>query len=300
MAHVGGGSWTAFRRAALYFAEADEDANGNAGAEVRMARRVLSDLGYADFSVDGGSSWTAFAPIIGAVGDDEAILCGVRNGGLVEAVTTESGRAGCNTNVEDLGDAPARIALTGDEHRFRAVAEAVSLRFEPDLPRLLVTALVPIPSAVESANTSEAPINWLHSAFDFDEMSWSERQKPGPTAHEYRSKYGARQYFADVPGRGLIALDRRTAVYAAAFARSVGLAAYDERTASLSAPLEAPLPFEYARTATLCSGRPSSVVDGRSTYSAVPLSVAAVLTVASGGTYPGSPTWLHQRSSGRP
>lgn len=300
MAHVGGGSWTAFRRAVVYFAEADaeaeENGDGTAEAYVRRARTVLSDLGYARFFIDGGSSWQPFAPTIGVVHDGEAIVCGVRNRRLLESIIQASQRAGCQLTVEEAHDAPSRVALRGDVEVLRAVADAEGLRFVADLPRWLAAALVPIPSMIEAAETSDSPINWSHSAFDLDGLLWSE-EAAAPTAHEYRSRYGALQHFVDVPGRGLVALDRRSAVYAAAFVNDVDLIEYDESTSSLSTPLEAPLPAAYARAATLCSGEASHVVDGRIRYSTVPLGTAAVLTVASGGTYPLSPKWYRKRSS---
>lgn len=294
MAHVGGGSWSAFQRAVVYFAEFDSNGSDTGEVDVRRVRSVLSDLGCADFFVDGGSSWRAVAPIIGGIHHGEALVCGVRNRQLVDAIEQASERAGCERVVETERDAPPRIAVRGGEQALRAVAESVGLRFVPDLPRRLVAALVPVPLMIEAAEISDAPINWSHSAFDFDELSWSD-QAASPTAHTYRSKYGAQQHFVDVPDRGLVALDRRTSVYAAAFVNSVDLVAYDESGARLTAPLGAPLPFAYARAATLCSGRRASVADGQVTYSAVPLGVAAALTVACGGSYPTSPRWFRRR-----
>lgn len=296
MAHVGGGSWTAFRRAVVYFAEADANGDGTAEADVRRARTVLSDLGYARFFIDGGSSWQGFAPTIGVVHDGEAIVCGVRNRRLLESVVQASERAGCELTVDGVHNAPPRVALRGDAELLRAVADSEGLRFVADLPRWLAAGLVPIPSMIEATEATDSPINWSHSAFDLDGLSWSE-EAAKPTAHAYRSRYGAVQHFVDVPGRGLVALDRRSAVYAAAFMNSVDLIEYDESTSSLSTPLEAPLPAAYARAATLCSGRPSTVVDGRIRYSTVPVGVAAVLTVASGGIYPVSLKWSRKQSS---
>src|SRR5207248_1908750 len=105
------------------------------------------------------------------------------------------------------------------------VADAQGLRFVADLPRCLSAVLVPIPSMIEAAAASDSPINWSHSAFDVDALRWSE-EAASPTAHEYRSRYGALQHFVEIPGRGLVALDRRSAVYAAAFVNNVDLIEY--------------------------------------------------------------------------
>ena len=297
MAHVGGGSWAAFRRAVVYFAEDDANGNGNADAEVRRARRVLSDLGYADFFVDGGGSWRAFAPVLGVVHDGEAILCGARNLRLVEEIVNACERTGCEIRVEDVANAPPLVAGSGDKQSLLAAADAAGLRFVPDLPRLLAAQLVPIPSMIETAELSDSPINWSHSAFDLHALSWSE-EAVMPTAHAYQSKYGAQQHFVDVPGRGLVELDRDSAVYAAAFVNSLDLIEYDGSTCLLSVPGAAPLPAPYARAAALCSARPSAVADGRRSYSRVPPEIAAVIRVASGGRYPGSPRWVRGRPLG--
>jgi hypothetical protein len=158
----------------------------------------------------------------------------------------------------------------------------------------MLATLTPIPTRLDNAEISDAPINWSHSAFDLHNLSWSD-QAAAPTAHDYQSKYGAHQYFVDVPGRGLVALDRRSAVYAAAFLNGVDLVEYNDAASTLHTSAAAPLPVGFARAATLCSGRPAGAGNGQLSYLSVPGDVAEAVIVASGGRYPTSPKWLHQR-----
>lgn len=294
MAHVGGGSWPAFQRAVAYYEAAETSGNGAGERTNPRPWRPLSDLGYAEFFVNGSTSWRAFAPVIGGVSESQALLCGVRNRRLIDAIEEAAERLGCVTTIEPLRDAPARVSIEGEDGALRAVADAVGLSFVPSVARRVVASLTPVPTMVDTAERSEAPINWTHTAFDFRDLRWSD-QAASPTAHAYRSKYGAQRYFVDLPGRELAALNRRSAVYAAAMLNRVDLVEYDEATSTLSTPVATPLPFDYARAVTLCSGWPAEVVDGRLRYSSVPLDTAADVMVLSGGRYPASPRWFRQR-----
>ena len=296
MAHVAEGPWAAFRRAITNLVQADAD-GADADEMTRRARRTLTDLGHADFFLDGGNSWRVIAPVLaGLPGGNEAVLCGARNAGLVGELEKAAVAAGCEVSSDDDFDAPRRVSFIGGAEALASVSRAARIPFVENLPRRLAASIVPVGRAIEMAEQDDPPINWGHSAFDFEELAWSTHAE-GPTAHEYQSKYGVRRHFVDVPDRGLVEMDRRPAVYAAAFIRSVGLATYDAAQRQLFVPLAAPLPTPYARAATLCSGRPSTVSDGRACYGDVPPGIAAVLIVSSGGSYPTSPTLY--RSGGR-
>ena len=291
MAHVGEGPWTAFRRAVEYSAGDGPEAE-EGGMTAGRAARILSDLGHADFFVDGGSSWRAFAPVLGGLlGARSAVLTGARTPRLVESLAGVCARLDCDVVIEGQSAAPRRVEVVGGHEALRAVAEASGITFVDDLPRRLASSLQPVRREIEAADSSEPPINWSHSCLDLETLEWREGRTGDATVHRYQSSYGPTRYFVDFAGRH-VACDRRTAVYAAALLASVDLVAYDPTRQEFAVPGRASLPAPYARTATLCSGRPGAFVDGRTTYVQVPSEVAAVLAVGSGSSYPGSPTWI--------
>jgi hypothetical protein len=299
MGHLGEGSWESFRRAVAYYAEDRTDAPAPDYAPGR-ARRVLSDLGHAQFFAEDRRTWRVFMPTLARLPNSrQAVLCGARNPQVLTALQTAASSHGCEVTDEDVADGPRRVALTGDAHALQASAESAGVRFVDDVSRRLAASLVPIPEAIESGMPSEAPINWAHTIFDFDSLAWSQdvTTSSASSAHEYRSRYGVARYLVQVPERGLVALDRRTAIYAAAFINSIDLAQYDAAGRSFSTPLAAPLPDAFARAATLCSGRLSTVSDGRITYLGIQPQAASILAVASGGRYCGAPTWFDEEPS---
>jgi hypothetical protein len=183
----------------------------------------------------------------------------------VDSVRGGCEAAGCEVLVQEQRFGPVRIELKGEETALILAAEAAHLPFIPELSRQLAAALEPLDLAYKTAERSEPPINWARLSFDFETLEWSDEVLT-KTAHEYKSRYGATRYYVDAPDRGMVALERRTAVYAAAMLNSVDLAEYHVSSEQLATPLGAPLPAPYARAASLCSGRSSAVHDGRIIY----------------------------------
>ena len=109
------------------------------------------------------------------------------------------------------------VVLRGQRERLQRVAHAAGVPLYTNGPDLLVRKLEPVMSAVMRPGPSSPPLNWELKSLDLESLRWS-APSAGPTAHEYTSRYGATRYFVDEPERGLVELDRRTAIYAAGHA----------------------------------------------------------------------------------
>jgi len=291
MAHVGEGSWGAFRRAVDQLADRDGDEESRDVAP-RRARRALAELGHVAFFVGDGADWTVCAPVLGGLPSGAAaVLCGARTPALVDGLRACCEAAGCRVLLEEQSFAPPRIEVAGNDQALRQAADASGIPFVPNLPRVLAASVESVRASIDNAQNAEPPINWAHSCLDLETLAWSD-EIVTKTAHRYRSRYGPTRYFVDAPGRSLVTLDGRTAIYAAALVNSLDLVEYDASAQRLSTPLRAPLPAAYARAASLCRGRLGTVAEGRATYEEVPADVGSVLTVASGASYPMPSRWF--------
>jgi hypothetical protein len=288
LTHLGEGSWAAFRRTLLELGGPDLDVD----AASWRARVRLSDLAHVDFFVGGERRWQALAPVLGGLPDDPAVavLCGGRTPRLVEDLATASMRLGCGVTLLDVADGPRQVRLEGGQEAIAAVGTAVGLSYVPNIAAALCWTLEPIQMMLQDAVAEAPPINWAVRSFDLDRLNWADQLLPR-TAYEYSSRHGERRYYVRGPGRGLLRMNRRAAVYAAAMFNSVSLAHYDAAARCLSTPVNAPLPEAYSRIATLCSGKLSVVSEGRRIHQGVPPKTAAVLLVAAGQPHP-EPYWF--------
>jgi hypothetical protein len=295
LTHVGEGSWATFRKA-LFAVGAPED-EGPAALAGRM-RIQLSEMGHVEFFIGGGNRWRTFAPLLGGLGEPtRAILSGGRTPHLVDALARSSETAGCRIEASETPDGPDNIRVAGPPEAFGGAAAGVGLRYVPDLAGALCAALGPIPAVLGSAAPGAAPTNWSVRSFDLRTLRWVDGLLPD-TAYEYRSRYGGLRHYVRGPRHALLLLDRRRAVYAAAYINRVALVSYDEGDRRLIVPKGAPLPEAMARAAAACAGAPAADADSHLVYGAVRPAIAGVL-MAAAGQRPPEPRWLPEERSAR-
>jgi hypothetical protein len=295
LSHVGEGSWAAFRRAlsALQVGRDENDA-----ATPGWVRTRLSVLGHADFFIGGGDRWRTFAPILGGLSDRSmATFVGGRTPLLVQALQGSAEKESCRIEVRQNPDGPDSIRVTGSSEAIGRTARQAGIRYVPYLASALCGLLEPITSVISRAAVGAPPINWSVRSYDFDGLQWVDGLLHR-TAYEYRSRYGPRRWYVRGPAHTLLMLDRRNAVYAAAYSRRVPLLSYNEPGRELTVPRSAPLPDPLARVAAACSGDPARGRQGQLVYADVPPAIARTLMVAA-GQRPSEPHWLtNERSTG--
>ena len=280
MADVGTGSWRAFCRAA------DElllDETTLPNELHRQLRTTLSDLGYADFFLQGTQMWRVVSPAIGGLESHptSAALCGARTPQLVDAIAAAASTHGCQVSSEQRNRQPTGLFLKGSEVALEGTAHACGVSWVPSITRYFLRSFVPLPLQLDRAVHEPAPVNWSVRSFDLETLQWVDGLLP-LSACEYAPRYGQPSYYLHTRRGALLRLSKRIAVYAAAMLRRVELLAYDHQARCLLAPLAAPVPELLARTACLCSGSTADVVSGRLCYQGVSPSTANVLLVALG------------------
>ena len=269
-----------------------------AGTEPEAPARVrsrLSELGHVEFFVEGSRRWRTFAPVLGGLRDPSlAILAGGRTARLVDCLTQSTSEAGCSVEVQPSAG-PDRVIVMGTPGAIGAAADSAGLPFVADFAGALAAAAEPVSSAVGRAAPSAAPVNWSVRSFDLDNARWVDGLIPD-TAYEYRPRYGQPQHYLRGPRRTLLRLDKRDAVYGAAWLNRTALLSYNAVDETLSAPSTAPMPERLARAAAGCSGVPAEYRGDRLVYCHVSPTIAGALMVAA-GQRPLEPHWLAQERS---
>src|SRR6266540_2081051 len=103
MSHLNEGSWRRFRDAAAELTPP----NGDQAETQRFLRTCFSDLGFADFFVDGSQRWRVRPPLLaGLCEESQAVLCGARSPSLVEAVQAAAQKRGCRFEIQTSQDLP--------------------------------------------------------------------------------------------------------------------------------------------------------------------------------------------------
>jgi hypothetical protein len=281
MSSVGEGSWDRFRTVVSELAGHDGDLS-----QLRRSLRVrLSDFAHVDFFIS-DSKWKTLPPLAAGLvaTGNTALLIGARTPNVLSDVQVAAARHGVVVTCEAWDDSPDDIRLEGTPTALSACAVASGVDYADGYAWRLAAALGPIPSLLDRPrrDTDDAPINWAPRSFDLHSRAWVDGSLPN-SACEFTPRYGRPRYFVSNRRRKLLEVNsRRDAVYAAAFAQGVSLAAYDSAARTISVPLSAPLPEAYARAACLCSGRRADVRQGRIVYEGVPRDVGAVLLTALG------------------
>jgi len=285
MTHVQEGSWATFRGAVAKLVGTDADLDDIS----RTHRIFLSDLGHADFFVEGSQRWHVRPPVLAGLvpPGGSAVLTGGRTPKLLADLAEAAAAHGCRVVIDGNEDRLACVRVDGGSGGLTAAAAAGGIPYVESFASVLCGSINPIPHLVDGASVEEGPANWSIRSFDFDSFTWVEGLR-SRSACEFRSRYGPTRYYLHTRRGRLLRLPKREAVYAAAMLRELALAAYDAATSTLSVPASAPFPELYARAACLCAGASSVFQHGRLCYRGVPRDVAAVLLVAAGQPYPES------------
>ena len=287
LTHVSEGSWATFRRG-LFALEAEDDDDA---ATARRMRSHLSEMAHVEFFIDGSNRWRTFAPLLSGLSQPpQAVMCGGRTPRLVQALARSCETNGCTIEASEVTDGPDRISVVGPPGALRRAAQGAALSYVGDLASALSSELAPMTAVLGSAPAGAAPTNWSLRSFDLRELRWVDGLLPD-TAYEYRSRHGGLRHYVRGPGRALLSLDRRMAVYAAAHMNRIPLLSYDAGHRKLMVPKGAPLPDTYARVAAACAGAPGVEEGGQIIYGDVPPRVAGVLMLAA-GQRPPEPNWM--------
>lgn len=284
MTHVGEGSWGQFRSAIAKLAGPDADV----AAIARTMRTSLSDLGDADFFVDGSQRWRIRPTVLGGLSlrPGAAVLVGGRTPDVIHALRNAAESHACRLTTQVDKAVPARVMVEGDRNVLLAVAATAGISFVDDLSLTVVANAVPIEVQVANAEVDRPPANWAARSFDFALMRWVDGLQER-SACEYRSQYGPHRFYLHLRRGRFLRLPKRDAVFAAAALAGVPLIGYDGNSKTLSCSLATPLPELCARAACLCSGAPAEVREDRLLYKAVSAELARVLLVASGQSHAG-------------
>ena len=284
MTHVGEGSWTGFRKATEEIVEAERDSLDLC----RSLRVGLSDLGFADFFIDGTQKWRTLPPVLGglAARKDAAALYGSRTPYLVEGLKNAAKTLGVRFEAEALQDCPTSFRVVGEIHIIASIADRIGVVYEPDNAERVAERVHSIPCALEAATVEPAPLNWKARSFSIDECTWVDGLLPN-AACEFTPTHGHSRYYVRRKSGKLFRWPKRESLYAAAMLKGVRLLEYESDSMKLSAPLFAPMPEPYARAACLCACRPAQIINGRFVYGEVTPHVASLLMVSAGQPHPG-------------
>ncbi len=283
MAHLGEGSWDAFRGAIGRLAPDGADL-----AEIARGQRIfLSDLGYADFFIESSQRWRIQPPVVAGLvsAPNSAILAGGRTPTMYGALTKAAAVHDCHITSEHNNGHPATVRINGSREALAAVAASLGIPFVPNFANFACASIRPIQAQLDGACVEDKPANWSVRTFDLERLTWVDGLQSN-AACEFTSRYGSRRFFVHTKRGRLLRLPKREAVYAAALLRRTPLVVYDAETATLAVPATAPLPELFARAACVCIAQPASYDRGRLVYRSVPSSVAAILLLAVGQRYP--------------
>ncbi len=285
MTHLGSGTWSAFRNAVdeLYGDSAEDDEH----AFYRRLRVTLSDLGHADFFVEGSRRWRTRRPaLVGLVGSDtKHMLTGGRTTELAEHLADAAADAGALVTTEVVLGLP-QMRIKGDSARLKHVADSLGLQYLPNAAAVLAARLPRLRETLRTAAEAAEPINWSVRSWCFRVADWvTERRER--TVREYSNRYGVRRYLVAVGRRrALREIDKRSAIYCAALIQNEKIALYSHSTRALRVPHWAPLPEQHARTACLAGGTLPSAGAGELVFNSIDPRIAAALLVSLGQGFP--------------
>ena len=286
MTHIGSGPWSAFRNAVD---ELDGSSPGEEGDRLYRGLRVaLSDLGHADFFVQGSRRWHVRRPALAVlVGNSTShLLIGGRTvsltGSIVEAAEAIGAVVRMGESVPDLSE----VRIDGDPAGLQRVAEKLGLQYLPSAAAGLAARLPLLRHTLKAAALAEEPINRAVRSWCFRAAAWVP-ERLDRTVREYSSRHGVRRYLVGVDRRHTFReIDKRAALYCAALVKNERIVDYTYGDRTVRVPIWAPLPEEHARIACLATGSLASVEAGKFVFKNLDPRIAAALLVSLGQGFP--------------
>jgi hypothetical protein len=283
MTHLQEGSWAGFRKAVANIVPAEADLD----QICRSLRVNLSDLGHADFFVEGTQRWRVRQSVLAALPmkHGTAFLTGGKTPQFLDALKNVAEEQRCEITFGAGADSTTAAFVSGQESALRDIAADLNISYVPDFASVLCHQFVPLSQLLTAAPEERSPINWQIKSFDFQSMSWVDGLRLH-SACECSSRFGVRRYYIYARRGALLRLPKREAVYASAMLQRIKLLDYDSSACVLSAPIAAPLPELLARAASLCSGAQARIERGYIRHTEIPPAVGAAILVASGQPFP--------------
>lgn len=283
------GSWQQFRAAVeeLHSGDGETGAEDNDEFPLHQQLRLdLERLAHVEFFArDCEKGWRVAPPTLAGhpvPGGVRGVLCGARSPALRERVLRVAGELVCETR--DSPGVPEIIRLVaGDAEALAAVAQQVSLRFQPDAPLAILSHLPPCDPPTRGGNQAEFPVGVNCSIREFDTatLCWKEtdRARTHVTSYglfRFQLPFQPRCHFLRWAG-GTFSLSHRVALYVLLKRNRRKLLRYDTTTRAFSLPAKCPPPRLLERALVLCSGLPPvyDAATARLTYAEVPMEIAS-------------------------
>lgn len=278
MSHVGTGSWNSFKQSVEQLCPDSVD-----GAAARAARIALSDLGFADFFIEGTSRWRVLPSRIGSLCvKDSHVFVGGRSSELIRSVQSAAAGRGAPFEVREDRGGPSSVEILCSDADAALIAHESGVEWARCLAEEALGGFTPLSSLLNKA-AAEPPKNWSVRSFDAEEQLWVDELLPN-AACEYSSHFGDRQYYVHLRRGRFLAAAKRDSIFLGAAVRGVELVEYDGT--SLSVPIKAPLPELLARAACCCTGKMSELHEGRIRYGGIPPQIAGAILAALGQRMP--------------
>jgi len=285
MTHLGSGTWGAFRNAVdeLY----GNSGEGDEHAQYRQLRVALSDLGHADFFVDGSRRWQVRRPaLVGLAGSETRhMLTGGRTSELAGRVADAAAAVGVSVRTGVVLGLP-QTYLDGESFLLTQIAAELGLEYLRNASAVLAAQLPRLRDTYCAAREASEPVNWSVRSWCFRMADWVPERRDR-TVREYTNRYGIRRYL--VGGgrhRPLREVEKRSAIYCAAMLQNQRIASYSYDTRELHVPVWAPPPEQHARAACLAGGTLPLVEAGNFVFANVDPRIAAALLVSLGQGFP--------------
>ncbi|MCB9759549.1 MAG: hypothetical protein H6739_06885 [Alphaproteobacteria bacterium] len=273
MTHLGSGSWAGFRSAVAELAGEGDSAS----AIVKKLRIVLSELGHADFFVDGTTRWQVRAPALAGTSDGHgATLVGGRTPDLLDHVRQAAISEGVHVDSQLSSLGLRALRFQADQGQLGKLAEKAGVPYLHELDFRLASALPAVIGLAWAAARRSEPINWEPWSWDFSSSDWVAGRRPN-TARRYVNRHGAMRHMLHFRRGGLRKLGPFLAIYAAAAHNGRRVASYDVRSRELRVPRRSPLPEAFSRAACIAGGLPSTGDGDRLIYGNVAPEIASII-----------------------
>ena len=266
----GGCSWAKYKRATAELLRPHAGTFGDGrpgwGYQQLRARRILSELGHAEFDFEGAGSAQVCAPLLARLpvaGLPTAVACGGRSAELVPALRAAADRVPAGdvevrSQSPGAGWSPSRIRVrAGSVESLAHVAEEVGIGLEPIPPAWQLSAMSVTVDEVRAALRwdRDVGLDWEAEHFDPMRRKFVPAQPQTPVCltryldpHTtgrvfFLRKDGQRARVGGHWGRYVVMAECR-----------IPPAYYDARVGVFIVAATTPLPCLIARALTLCSG----------------------------------------------